>query len=440
MQEEEDDESRARKRKLIFSLFLLLSRTRDPVPVRNRCYYGRKDPEQSPWFQEYWFDECNTYSATGTEYKQKQFKNMFIILKKAELSEFVNFATEELWFPLQEGKDAIGRRAAPIELLVMGCLAMLRNHSTNYLPSLTYISSQKFTSFFKIFCKTLRERFYPMYVKSPSTEEEIASAMKGYTDAGFPGVIGSADGVRVRMWNCSYNLKNQNINGKQGVPTRLFDVVVSFTTEIFHTTKSYDGAKNDFDISAANPFLKKFRRDGEYTNIEWKYLDGEGVECSSRGLALLSDNGYCSSDFVLCPLKSSPLRSEKRWSKMCESLRKDVERTFGILKQRFRILKYGINLQEFEAIDECWFCCALHNFILKSRRDEFEVQNLETEEAIASRIYKQDEENEILVETSKRSRTATNDAAVARRTIVIKHFNYLFDKRAVLWTRLKINE
>lgn len=43
-------------------------------------------------------------------------------------------------------------------------------------------------------------------------------------------------------------------------------------------------------------------------------------------------------------------------------MRKDVECTFGILKGRFRILKTGIRLQSFQAVDDIWFtCCALHN-------------------------------------------------------------------------------
>lgn len=47
-------------------------------------------------------------------------------------------------------------------------------------------------------------------------------------------------------------------------------------------------------------------------------------------------------------------------------MRKDVECTFGILKGRFRVLKTGIRLQSFKAVDDIWFtCCALHNYLLE---------------------------------------------------------------------------
>jgi hypothetical protein len=55
-----------------------------------------------------------------------------------------------------------------------------------------------------------------------------------------------------------------------------------------------------------------------------------------------------------------------RWSQWLESMRKDVECTFGILKGRWRILKAGVYLQSAIGIDRVWFtCCALHNWLLE---------------------------------------------------------------------------
>jgi len=53
------------------------------------------------------------------------------------------------------------------------------------------------------------------------------------------------------------------------------------------------------------------------------------------------------------------------WSKWVESMRKDVECTFDILKGRFRILKTGIRLLGVMKVDDVWkTCCALHNWLL----------------------------------------------------------------------------
>ena len=64
-------------------------------------------------------------------------------------------------------------------------------------------------------------------------------------------------------------------------------------------------------------------------------------------------------------MKDAILFTEIRWSKWIESVRKDVECTFGILKGRFRILKIGVRVHTLESVDQLWCtCCALHIMFL----------------------------------------------------------------------------
>ena len=47
-------------------------------------------------------------------------------------------------------------------------------------------------------------------------------------------------------------------------------------------------------------------------------------------------------------------------------MRKDVECAFGIMKGRWRCLKYGIRLHGIVNCDKVWMtCCALHNMLLE---------------------------------------------------------------------------
>ena len=56
---------------------------------------------------------------------------------------------------------------------------------------------------------------------------------------------------------------------------------------------------------------------------------------------------------------------ETRWSRWVESMHKDVECTFGILKGRWRILKTGIRVYGADKVDEIWLtCCALYYWLL----------------------------------------------------------------------------
>lgn len=66
-------------------------------------------------------------------------------------------------------------------------------------------------------------------------------------------------------------------------------------------------------------------------------------------------------------MKNPVTYKEMRWSKWLESMRKDVECTFGIMKGRFRILKIGIRLKKIDSVDQLWCtCCALHNMFLEA--------------------------------------------------------------------------
>lgn len=55
-----------------------------------------------------------------------------------------------------------------------------------------------------------------------------------------------------------------------------------------------------------------------------------------------------------------------RWNCALESVRKDVECTFGIIKVRFRFFKNPIELHCEEYIDNAFFvCCIIHNMLLQ---------------------------------------------------------------------------
>ena len=65
-------------------------------------------------------------------------------------------------------------------------------------------------------------------------------------------------------------------------------------------------------------------------------------------------------------MKNTIFRDQARWSEWLESMRKDVECVFGILRGRFRILKAGIRMHGVDVADSIWLtCCALHNWLLE---------------------------------------------------------------------------
>jgi DDE superfamily endonuclease len=203
-----------------------------------------------------------------------------------------------------------------------------------------------------------------------------------------------------------------------------------------------------------------------------------------KGAYVIVDNGYLNWSTTVPPMKNSCNRSEIRFSQWLESLRKDVECTFGILKGRWRVLKSGIRVHNTEVADNIWLtCCALHNLLLdvdglsvgwqhgvpshwESQRGQFEVDDVPDSirrlmSPVAIRTYDRssfggynpastiphhvsndDESNaQQRIIQSQRIIGEGEDVAVNElplsqfRAMLIEHFNVLFHEQKIAWPK-----
>jgi hypothetical protein len=107
----------------------------------------------------------------------------------------------------------------------------------------------------------------------------------------------------------------------------------------------YYGTWNDKTISRHDENVAMFK-EAPYNTLEWKYDNENGNECFDKGAYLICDGGYQSWPVFICPFKDQPDGTDiLSWSGLIESLRKDVECTFGILKKRFTFLKTAVRMQ-----------------------------------------------------------------------------------------------
>ncbi len=71
-------------------------------------------------------------------------------------------------------------------------------------------------------------------------------------------------------------------------------------------------------------------RDDWYSTVKWNYFDEYGYLKTEEGVYLICDNGYIQWPTTICPNG----RLKECFSANLESVRKDVECVFGILKCR----------------------------------------------------------------------------------------------------------
>jgi hypothetical protein len=140
---------------------------------------------------------------------------------------------------------------------------------------------------------------------------------------------------------------------------------VNHKRQILSTTAGLPGRWNDKTVVRFDGFVNDIFRGVRYATVEYWLKSATGQMIRRCGAWLLVDGGYLNWSCTVPPLKHTSSRKEQRWSKWAESMRKDVECTFGILKGRWRILKTGIRVQSLTAVDNIWYtCCALHNLLL----------------------------------------------------------------------------
>ena len=100
-------------------------------------------------------------------------------------------------------------------------------------------------------------------------------------------------------------------------------------------------------------------------DLEWTTVDSDGTTYNHKGAYYVCDGGYHAWYELVAPYKNQLEGSQlSKWSSNMESVRKDVECTYGILKKRFLYLKNPIVHHYPEMIESAFTtACALHNWL-----------------------------------------------------------------------------
>lgn len=271
----------------------------------------------------------------------------------------------------ETAKDCTGKRSSPIELLLLGTLRYLgRGWTLDDLEEQTAISEETHRRFLHVYLFWGSTALYDKYVYLPATSEEARKCAEEYAMAGFPGCLGSGDATHIGMLRCFYKLRNHHMSFKLPMPTRTYNMTVNHRRRILCTTRGHPGRWSDKTLIRFDDLANQLKKGERYEDLTFILLehDGDGgvKEVEYSGAWTIVDNGYLRWSVLVPPLKLWTTYTEMRFSRWLESMRKDVECTFGILKGRFRILKTGIPLHGIEVCDRIWLtCCALHNFLLE---------------------------------------------------------------------------
>ena len=278
----------------------------------------------------------------------------------ASFLKLLDLVKQEPLFLRWQCHDAANRESSPIKLLLLGALRYIgRGWTFDDLEENTSISQETHRQFFHVFITWGSSTLYDLYVSYPTEKEDVNYHAQEMEQAGFHGCIASTDATHVTMNRCPISRSNEHMGHKEGLPSRSYNISVNHRRRILHTTRGHPARWNNKTLATFDEFIMKIKNgiilsDYHYSLFE-KDEEDNIVTKSYYGCWILCDNGYQNWPVLMAPMKDAVLYKDIRWSKWVESVRKDVECTFGIMKGRFRIQKIGIRLQSIDAVDKGCF-------------------------------------------------------------------------------------
>ena len=374
--------------------------------------------------------------------------------------------------------DAVGNHPSDMKLLLLGSLRYIgRSWTLDDICEANGISINTNDSFLKAFIKYGSTTLYKKWVLDQRITNPVHEQESIFRLAGFNGCIGSTDATHVAMLQCPFWAHNIHKGFKLNTPARTYNVTADHSRRIIGSTSGHPGTWNDKTLVLFDELLYNIREKNIFKDFEFKLFERDAndkiIEVTYEGVWLMVDNGYLAWSCTVPPDSNATAYEGIRFSEWLESMRKDVECLFGIMKGRFCILRNGFKFHKIEHCDQLWLtCCALHNMLLnvdgldknwengirsnweihdnRNRNQNFELI-IDTPFALTrlnrdvtfEDVESSDDDscNVLPMETLCRRYTINGKRIVANmplhlfRKCLISHFNIRFERNDIIWPR-----
>jgi hypothetical protein len=233
----------------------------------------------------------------------------------------------------------------PIEIKCMVALRILgRGSCADDMSEMSGVGESTCNSIFKRFIAGMSvDEVFNLYVHPPAGAK-LTEVMDTYARLGFPGAVGSIDCTHIFWSKCPVELTNL-CRGKDKYPSLSFEVVADHTGRIHSCTDGFMGTFHDSMIVVNDAYAREIR-DGKYKDLTFSLYTQDGRLRTFKGGYLISDAGYTKYWMFQQPNHHAWDERTVYWSEYLESVRKDVERVFGVLKQRFFFLSHRVQYHD----------------------------------------------------------------------------------------------
>ena len=337
---------------------------------KKRKVFKRYKKEDSFWWRRYLNTEAKaTMEGDPDGRVSTRFRRNFRVPYGLYKTQILGMAKERWWRSWHPDKvDAFGREVGDLELKILGCLFVLATGNSQFQVSeKTDLSEEVHRQFFLVWLANMAST-KPEFIHFPLDDDGYRFVVDNYASMGLPGCVGSVDCVHIGWDKCP----TQSLNlykGKEIYPSVSYEVVCTSRKFIQSVSCGHPGSRNDKHIARTDVAITNLLLPQDWLGAKsWEVVnDADGAKKVFHGSYLLCDGGYHRWPCLVYPIKTGlPGSPERKWAAMLESVRKDIEGVFGILKQRFHFLKQFNRMHRQKDIDNAFVtCCIIHNMMLK---------------------------------------------------------------------------
>ena len=211
--------------------------------------------------------------------------------------------------------------------------------------------------------------FKEEFLRFPSVND-LRAVVKYHKEIyGVPGMFGSLDCTHTDWKSCPVAWQSSYKNRHNGAPSLILEALCDHHLWVWHFAYGYAGSMNDLNVMAESPLLESFLNgDFERLETEANVVPYKVGTEEFKSLYLLADGIYPAySRFVRSP--GQPISdSEKNFARWQESVRKDIERCFGVMKRQWKFLAHPIEIVDLDRIaGRVYTILVLHNMNVTAR-------------------------------------------------------------------------
>ncbi|KAE8958517.1 hypothetical protein PR002_g30841 [Phytophthora rubi] len=231
------------------------------------------------------------------------------------------------------------------------------------------------------FVEAVDKQFGSEYLRSPN-ETDMQRLLQMNARRGFVGMWCSIDCMHWEWQNCPSGWAGQ-FKGKEKKPTVVLEACADQELWIWHASFGWPGSLNDLNILDRSPVFDDLMN-GTAPRVNFK-INGHEYNMAY----CLADGIYPDWAVFIKTLSQPRGNKQKKIAAVQEALRKDVERAFGVLQARWRILAVPCKLHSRLDMEKVMRACIiLHNMICEENRNSnVDEHNYLFDESDESSVY-----------------------------------------------------